>query len=142
MKQARINRRERGVAVVESAMTLLGFFVLLFGIMEAGRFLNMEQVLTDAAREGARYAVLPLTQTSTLPGTGAIQNVVQQYLNSADIKNATVTVSQVSIPTGVVTTQYTQVQVTVPYQVLTLSMFSNLQVNLTGKAEMRNETSP
>ena len=41
-------REERGTAVVEAALTMLGFLVLLLGIFEAGRLLNIQQVLTDA----------------------------------------------------------------------------------------------
>ena len=69
-------REERGTAVVEAALTMLGFLVLLLGIFEAGRLLNIQQVLTDASREGAKLAVLPLSGTSTLPTVGEIENEI------------------------------------------------------------------
>ena len=47
------NISERGTAGVEAAIILPMFFMLLFGVFEAGRFMNTRQVLTDAAREGA-----------------------------------------------------------------------------------------
>ena len=37
---------------------------------------------------------------------------------------------------------FTKVEVTVPYQLISISMFSMLRVNLRGEASMRNETSP
>lgn len=136
-------REQRGVAVVEGAMVLLPFLVMLLGIFEAGRFFNVQQVLTDASREGARLAVMPLSGTSTLPTTGQIQSEVQRFLQAANIQGATIAVNRpVFIDTGSVLTEFTRVTVSVPYQVLTLSMFSNLAIPLVGEALMRNETSP
>ena len=134
---------QRGVAVVEGAVVLMGFLVLVFGIFEAGRFFNVQQVLTDASREGARLAVTPLSGTSTLPTTGQIESEVQRFLQAANIQGATIAVNRpVSIDTGGVLSEFTRVTVSVPYQVLTLSMFSNLAIPLVGEALMRNETSP
>jgi Flp pilus assembly protein TadG len=139
----RRNISERGTAIVESAIILPVFFLLLFGVFEAGRFMNTQQVLTDAAREGARLAVTPLTQTNTLPSTGEITTRVNDFLGSAGITGATVTVDNaVSVVTGSITTIYTRVRVDEPYQVLTVpGFFSMLQVTLRGEALMRNETS-
>src|SRR5437870_8685697 len=133
---------ERGTAIVESAIILPVFFLLLFGVFEASRFMNTQQVLTNAAREGARLAVTPLTRTNTLPSTGEITTRVNDFLGSASITGATVTVNAVSVVTGSVTTIYTRVRVDEPYQVLTVpGFFSMLQVTLRGEALMRNETS-
>ena len=134
---------ERGATVVESAIILLVFFMLIFGIIEAGRFLNTRQVLTNAAREGARLAVAPLSGTNTLPTTTEIQDRVNQFLASANITGATTTVDPaVSVVTGSVTTIYTRVQVQKAYQVVSVPYFFNaLEVTLTGEALMRNETS-
>ena len=147
MTMARIEPRpdksERGVATVEAAVILLAFLMFLFGVLEAGRFINTYQVLTNAAREGARLAVTPLYGTNTLPTTSEVQDRVNQFLSSGNISGATTTVNPaVSVVTGSVTTTYTQVTVQVPYQVITVSSFFNaLNVTLTGEALMRNETS-
>ena len=134
---------ERGSTVVESAIILLAFFMTVFGIFEAGRFLNTRQVLTNAAREGARLAVVPLSGTNTLSTTSEIQDRVNQFLASANITGATTTVDPaVSVVTGSVTTVYTRVQVQKFYQVVSVPYFFNmLEVTLTGEALMRNETS-
>jgi hypothetical protein len=51
-----ISSKERGASVVEAAMVLPLFFLLIFSIMEAGSFfLNISAVRT-ASREGAREA--------------------------------------------------------------------------------------
>ena len=134
---------ERGATIVESAIILLAFFMFVFGIFEAGRFLNTRQVLTNAAREGARLAVAPLSGTNSLPSTAEIQTRVDDFLASANITGATTTVDPaVSVVTGSVTTVYTRVQVQKVYDVVSVPLFFNmLQVTLTGEALMRNETS-
>src|SRR5215467_50586 len=134
---------EQGTTIVEAAIIITMFFMLLFGIFEAGRFVNTKQVLTNAAREGARFAVTPLSGTNTLPTTSEIEDRVNEYLASANITGATTTVNpDVEVPTGPVTTVYTLVQVQEPYHVLTVPYFFNmLQITLSGEALMRNETS-
>ena len=141
--QKRRGVSERGSTIVESAIILLAFFMFVFGIFEAGRFLNTRQVLTNAAREGARLVVAPLSGTNSLPSTAEIQTRVDDFLASANITGATTTVDPaVSVVTGSVTTVYTRVQVQKVYDVVSVPLFFNmLQVTLTGEALMRNETS-
>ncbi len=135
-------REQGGTAVVEAAITVLGFLVVVLAIFEAGRLLNVQQALTDASREGARLAVAPLSGTSTLPTVGEIENEVQRFLQAASIGTATTVVERpVSIVTGSVTTTFTRVRVSLPYTVLTIAMFSDLELTLTGESLMRNETS-
>jgi Flp pilus assembly protein TadG len=50
--------RGRGQALVEFAMIAPLFFMLLFGIIEVGRFIFYYEVLNNATREGARYAIV------------------------------------------------------------------------------------
>jgi Flp pilus assembly protein TadG len=134
---------ERGVTIVEAAVILLLFFMVLFGVMEAGMFLKTRQALTNAAREGARLAVAPYSGTDTLPTTAEITTRVDQFLSSAGVTGATVTVTRpVLVTTGLVQTAYTQVTVSKPYQVISVpGFFSMLQITLRGQALMRNETS-
>jgi Flp pilus assembly protein TadG len=49
------------------------FFLLLFGVIEAGRFIYYYEILSNASREGARYAIVNGQNTigrSTGPATG------------------------------------------------------------------------
>jgi len=48
----------RGQALVEFAMIAPLFFVLLLSIVEFGRAIYYIQILNNAAREGARYAIV------------------------------------------------------------------------------------
>jgi len=137
-----VRKNEAGAVIIESALILLGFLVLLLGIMEAGRIMNVHQTLTDAAREGARLAVSPLTGTSILATDGEIQAEVQRFLNAASIRGATVSITRPTQTIGGIQTTFTRVLVSAPYRIITLSMFTSLQMTLEGESSMRNETSP
>lgn len=50
--------RSRGQAMVEFALVAPLFFLLLFSIIEFGRAVYYIQMLNNAAREGARYAIV------------------------------------------------------------------------------------
>jgi Flp pilus assembly protein TadG len=134
---------EAGTSTVEAALILLMFCMLLFGVYEAGRFMNTRQILTNAAREGARFAVTPITQTNTLPNQGEVQARVDQFLATGNVTGATVQpLATVTVDTGLVMTSYTQVTVEKTYSVLTVPwFFSVLNVTVSGDAMMRNETS-
>ena len=139
----RVNSKHGGTAAVESAIVISLLFFLIFGIIEIARFMQVQLVLTDAAREGARLSVTPSPQTTALPTAGEIQAEVRRFLDSARIAGSTITVTPVNIATGTVTTQFTRVRVDAPHTLLTgLGWFSGLEVTLSGTALMRNETSP
>ena len=59
----RTGRREEGQAIVEFALLLPIFLLLVLGVVEFGRAWNAYQVVTDAAREGARTAVVADTNS-------------------------------------------------------------------------------
>jgi Flp pilus assembly protein TadG len=48
----------RGQALAEFALVAPFFFLLLFAIIEGGRFVFYYEVLNSATREGARYAIV------------------------------------------------------------------------------------
>lgn len=54
----RLKFARRGQAVVEFALVLPLVLILVIGVFEFARAWNIQQVLTDAAREGARVAVV------------------------------------------------------------------------------------
>ena len=65
---------ELGTTMAEFALIAAVFFMIIFAIIEFGRLLYTHNALTDAARRGARYAVLheqPLDSTDP-----CVKNVV------------------------------------------------------------------
>jgi Flp pilus assembly protein TadG len=67
MSTRRRSRRRRGQALVEFALVVPWFFLLLLGIIEAGRFISYYEVLHNATREGARYAIVNGANTIGCP---------------------------------------------------------------------------
>lgn len=51
-------RRQIGQALVEFAVIIPIFLTLMYAVIEFGRFIYMVQILNNAAREGARYAIV------------------------------------------------------------------------------------
>lgn len=76
-----------GAATVEFAIVVPVFFLLVFGMIEFGRMVMVQQVITNASREGARLAVLDGATTAE------VTSAVQSYLSSGAITGATITVN-------------------------------------------------
>jgi Flp pilus assembly protein TadG len=66
--------RRRGVTVVEMAFVLSIALLFLFGILEYGRYLMVLHTTNNAAREGARYAVVHTGDGTTLSQVTAVVN--------------------------------------------------------------------
>ena len=145
MKSIASSQHQRGATVIEGALVLLTLFTLLFAIWEAGRLFNVQQVVTNAAREGARYAVAPDTGTSNLPSDSDIIDRVNQFLLSSSIEGATITINGgagTGTPTVVDDIEFTRIEISVSYSFLSLPLLGNFSATLSGDSMMRNETSP
>ena len=84
-------RSERGAALIEMAMTLPLLLLITMGAVEFGRAYQHWQVLTNAAREGARMAVLPGVTDAT------VKTRVTTYMTSGQLSApaaATITVTR------------------------------------------------
>ena len=71
----------RGVAAVELAVLLPIMLVLLVGLWEVGRMVEVQQLLSNAAREGGRQAS---TSNKTI---SQVQDVVVRYLKNNGISS-------------------------------------------------------
>src|SRR6478672_13318474 len=89
-------RHRRGQAMVEFALVAPIFFLMLFAIIEGGRFIFYYQTLNNAVREGARYAIVhgsnsfcpsgPMPPGTPVPGgcyDAPGNNVTQQVQSTA-----------------------------------------------------------
>jgi Flp pilus assembly protein TadG len=79
--------RRRVSAAVEFAMVAPVFFVFVFGIIECARALMVEQVMTNAARAGARVAILAGSTDAQ------VQTTLTNYLSAAQITGYSYTIS-------------------------------------------------
>ncbi|MFT7641208.1 MAG: Flp pilus assembly protein TadG [Pirellulaceae bacterium] len=75
-------RKRRGASTVEFAIVAPVFILLVFGMIEYGRMVMVQQVITNATREGARRFVL---RTGTV---SEAQNAVTNYLNGAGVNGS------------------------------------------------------
>ena len=102
----RSHNTRRGVAAVELALVMLFFIVPLFiEVLEIGRLIQVQQIVSNAAREGARVAAQGYTISSsgtptqiyayTSSGTPSVQSTVYNYLVTAGLPN--LTTSNVSV---------------------------------------------
>jgi Flp pilus assembly protein TadG len=84
---------ERGAEIVELALVLPILMLVLGGIVDFGFLFKNYEVVTNAAREGARFAVVP-TVTA-----GDVESRVDTFLSAGGLvpANATVTVDNVSV---------------------------------------------
>ena len=89
-RRAKIQRK--GHIVVEMSLILPLLLSLLFGMMEYGRFVMLQNLLTNASREGARVAAMSVGSTNTSINTAYIQNIVTQKMAGFSITNQTVNV--------------------------------------------------
>ena len=102
---------QSGQAVIELALTLPLLLVIVMGIFDFGLMFQRYEVLTNAAREGARVGVLPNYTTADA------QARAQQYLTSGGLTgSATFTIAVApSPPFGIQAKTVNQVTVTVAY---------------------------
>ena len=135
-------KNQRGAALIETAITLPLVLLVSVAIFEFGRAYQTWQVLTNAAREGARIAVLPDYTDNQVTTT------VQNYMTGGRLPNAgTATVTVVrNVPFG--STTASRVTVNYPFQFMVLSPVARLvqssstagaPLTMQSSALMRNE---
>ena len=143
----RDRRRERGSVLVETALVMPLLLLVAVSIFEFGRAYQTWQVLTNAAREGARLAVLPN------PVAGSVEARVLSYMQARQLSNAaaaTIVVDRTAtVSIGAGTASASLVTVNYPFQFIVLQPVARLLVSgsivgapvtLTASAEMRNES--
>ncbi|MCG6157478.1 TadE family protein [Rubinisphaera margarita] len=79
--------RRRGAALVEFALVAPLLFTLIFGIIEFGRLLMVQQMITNASREGARQAILDGSSATH------VRQTVTDHLKACGISGAAIQVT-------------------------------------------------
>lgn len=139
-------RNERGAALIETAITIPIILLVSVGIFEFGRAFQVQQVLTNAAREGARIAIIE-SSTETDIRTAVTTYMKGGGLVAATVDAATVTVARdeaFSVPGATAS----QVTISYPFSFMVLKPVARLinqdttlgdAVVMTATATMRNE---
>jgi Flp pilus assembly protein TadG len=119
-------RSERGQALVEAALITPVVLLIMVGIFEVSRAYQTWQVLTNAAREGARAAVVPGADSTT------VQALVKQYMTDGQlggVATANVAVNQAaSIDVNGTNIGATLVTVDYPFSFMVLQPVARLVV--------------
>jgi len=140
-------RSETGAALLEAAFTIPILLLVTVGILEFGRAYQTWQVLTNAAREGARIAVLPDLTASV------VQQRVRDYMQAGQLtryNTAAVTVNlSATLTVNGAPVSASQVAVDYPFTFIALQPVARLisptttlgsAVTMHAEAVMRNET--
>jgi len=97
LRKSCVRRRcRRGVVAVEAAVVLPAMLILMFGTWEVGRMIQVNQIIINAAREGARLAAGGYV--NSVPVTGAmVQQAARDYMTSAGLPAAAVSGAQINL---------------------------------------------
>jgi Flp pilus assembly protein TadG len=146
----RIVKNERGQALLEAAMTLPLLLLVSVSIFEFGRAYQTWQVLTNAAREGARVAVLPnATVDDVKARVTAYMKTGQLPQPNIDATKVAVDMAQTVDLGGGKTASASLVTVNYPFKFIVLHPVAQLfsqsttmgnDITMTTLAEMRNES--
>jgi len=138
-------RSERGAELIEFALVLPLLLFVVFGIVDFGFMFQRLEVVTNAAREGARIAVLPGYASTDV--ASRVRAYVQTGGVATTTSNPTISVTSTAIPTpGGPSLSAKQVRVVYTHNYLFLGAVAGWfggafsSVPLTGVATMRNET--
>ncbi|HZZ83152.1 MAG TPA: TadE family protein [Anaeromyxobacteraceae bacterium] len=101
----RERRRERGAAAVEFAILLPVLLLLVLGAMDWGYYFFVEQVIVNAAREGARAGSLQLWATNASGAQSDAVATCRNFITQASLSlaataapcTATVTAGNVTV---------------------------------------------
>jgi len=133
-------RREEGAELIEFMIVFPILMFIFAAILDFGMMFRSYEVVTNAAREGARVAVLPGYQLAD------VKVRVQEYLDSAGLKSPVTTeMKTVNVATGIGTISVQKVRVSYTYQLLVLGGVSKIfgsgigNVSLQAISSMRSE---
>jgi Flp pilus assembly protein TadG len=97
MRKAGLTTVRRGVAAVEMAFLMPVLLGMIVGIWEMGQFIQAQQIMNNASREGARIASQAIiinssgtyTDIYTTGSTPSVTSAVTQYVQGSGISNIT-----------------------------------------------------
>ena len=140
------DRSDRGQILIEAAITFPLVLLSLVGMFELGRMFQTTQVLTNAAREGARIAIVPNMDASASESTA--RAYMQQNGLSASA-TATVNINRnITLNANGTPESASEVRIDYPFQFFMLQPVIRLVVpasttgspiTLRASAVMRNE---
>jgi Flp pilus assembly pilin Flp len=135
----RSRKNERGATLVEFSIAATVFLIAMFAVLEFGRALWVHNALTDAARRGARYAVLhkasDIDDVKRVVVFGDPAGGTNPVVNNLDVPNVDVSYTGFGLDTGTVSVSITnyQFQFVLPIGPTSIQM-PDYQTTLTGES--------
>lgn len=141
--RTRLRHNERGAALLETAITIPIILMIAVGIFEFGRAYQTWQVLTNAAREGARQSIL-VDKTDD-----EVRAAVRNYMQAGGLpgfSSASVNIER-AVPMG--TNTASRITVNYPFsfivlnpvvQLVTPTSTTGAPITMQSVALMRNES--
>lgn len=87
-----INKKTKGQSLAEFALVLPLILLLVFGFLDLGRAIYYYSAISNAAREGARYAsVRPLDLQTNTDDQDEVKTIVQDYSVSVPLDESKIT---------------------------------------------------
>lgn len=97
MKPANRPTERRGALAVEAAVIMPVLLVMMLGLWEVGRLIQVQQMLVNSAREGARLAAGGYTTNSTPVTNTMVQQAVRDYLRAAGLPSTAYSNAEVTL---------------------------------------------
>jgi Flp pilus assembly protein TadG len=137
MRLSRLVRRDDGAAMVEMAIVLPLFLLLVWGVIDFGRLLFTANSMATAVREGARQAAVLADPVSSQAVVKARVEAAFTPFGSPAITDAEISIDVTSVPGSVI------VKVTnYPWPTVTpLASLLGANINITRQATFRLERS-
>lgn len=133
----RLRRDSRGQAIVELALILPVFLLMVLGMIDLARAWNAKQVITDAAREAARRGVVDDPDVSVAYVEGVARSAIANAGFNPDLASF--------YHEGINGNKNTELlfEITYPYEFQFMTLFMNLfggnTIQLETRIVMRNE---
>lgn len=96
MQRTNKANRRRGAVAVEAAFALPLLLILMLGVWEVGRLIQVNQILVNAAREGARLAGGGYVNGAAVTST-QVQQAVRDYMTASGLPAAAVSGAQITL---------------------------------------------
>jgi len=141
--RSRLRSNQRGAALIEAAVTLPLILLVSIAIFEFGRAYQTWQVLTNAAREGARVAVIAGTSDAE------VEVAVRRYMTIGSLSKAGTAPVLLNRNVALGSNTGSQVTINYPFQFMVLNPVARLVVRsstlgtpltMSAVAVMRNES--
>ncbi len=146
-RRGRRRERESGQALVEFALILPLFLMIVVGIIQFGVGLNFWLDMQRIANQGARWAVV--NEYPGCPRSGPnvpCAETLQEYLASSKVARGENLDVHICFPSGATVGNPVRVKITQPLNFLSVVTFftpgSGLNIDLTAEATMRLEQTP